>query len=364
MRISAHCAPPLAQLEPDSSIRKRLRGYKIVPIRPHLPSNQRLQSEINNILNGNEEPTRPTQREVIDVVVRLLELLERAESGKVTAPDEDNRESPDIDALVEIGERAFAIEHTRIEQFEEAAKEQAFVDRHKAALDDVRTALQARLPRGWYELQIHGPISGPEKLLPRLFAKLVDEVVQVAGQLVDPSSPGTNIRAGKVTLNRGRIDYRVVRSFDPADGPNPVLRLAVLRRFPGNDEREARRAVVGRLLAGKCAKLARYRDEGCTTVLVLEDTALMATPHPLLLLAGAEVRNHYAEMTDILVAVSCESDIWDLQCIRTGDPLSRDLFKTNWWIWDPVEHRLIQRPSDNGSRAAIYAARRQSASDK
>lgn len=314
---------------------------------------------MNGILDGNQRRASPTQREVIDAAIRLLERLQDAASGHVTVPDESNRQTPDIDALVEIGEAPFAIEHTRIEQFEEATKEQAFIAQQEPLLAAMQTSLQARLPCGWYELQLHSPINAPKKALTKLFAQLADDVVLVARQLATPAAPGTNIRMGKVTLDRAHIDYRLVRGLDPVDGPNPFLRVVVLRRFPGNDEREARRAVVRRLLADKCAKLKPYRDDGCTTVLVLEDTAFMASPYLLLPLAGAEVRDHHAGATDILIVMNCETDIWSLQFVRTGDALTRELYETNWWIWDPLDHRLIQRSEGTGSRAAMYAAREQ-----
>ena len=133
----------------------------------------------------------------------------------------------------------------------------------------------------------------------------------------------------------------------------------MLRRFPGNDEREARRAVLERLLANRCAKLKRYRDDGCTTVLVLEDTAFMATPYLLLLLAGSEVRDRHIGTTDILIVINCETDIWSLQYVRTGDSLTREIYKTNWWIWDPIEDRVLLRPWEKDDRQVMLEAREQ-----
>lgn len=299
----------------------------------------------------------PSQAQVVNVAVRLLEQLEGAKSGEVTVPDKHNRETPDIDGLVNIGTRTFAIEHTRVEQFLDATKEHVFLSRQQAELDRMHAALLARLPPGSYELQIIGPIAARRRTVALLFDDLVAEVAKAARGVPLPPPPGPNIRTGTVSRGVDQVEYRLVRGFDPVGAPSPSLKVSVLRRFPGGDERDARLAVVTRLLEPKCTKLAPYRDQGHTTVLVLEDTAFMASPYLLLLLAGAVVRDHYADTTDMLIVVSCESDIWDLQFARTGEELDRNLFKSNWWVWDPVDQRVVQQTPERGGREAMYHAR-------
>lgn len=262
---------------------------------------------------------------VCDAVVRTLEKWTRETRSDIRYPDKEGSYPP-VDLRVRLGTQDYAIEHTRIQSFENQI---ATVDVANQIIRHVRKHIPHPFPSlAYYELQFPIEVSIPKGRgrRPRALGNLV-----------------TWICANEQIL-RERNSDRILPLYNPYEANDRIRGIPLgfdcyfellhwpVARFilqdPGilsfrfilpSDQESQRLKSLRQTFSKKCPKLQKCKTEGARTVLVLEssDPGLMIYEFRgnLLpaLLAGCE------NAPDEIFLVKTSSDHWEVQLLKRDE---------------------------------------------
>ena len=261
-----------------------------------------------------------------DAVVKSLEKWTSATRASIRYPERDG-EGPPVDCRLKLGTHDYAIEHTRIEPFENEIK--ALV-----AFMEISRHVKSNIPNpfpssAYYELQLESEVSLPNGKATRNRAlnNLVEWVranerylrERNQDRLLLEHNPRFSDDCIQGTPEGFECTFALLR------WPDAVL----IRRKPGDlrfrfnypDDLEPLRAErLKRAFSEKCPKLDRCKTEGARTILVLESRGLghtnfdhIGTQLPMLL-AGHE------DAPDEIYLMDTETELWWLWLMkRDGD---------------------------------------------
>lgn len=214
---------------------------------------------------------------VCDAVVRTLEQWKRVGRSDMRHPEKDGI-GPPVDLRMRLADVEYAIEHTRIEGFENQIGTAVIFNR---IMRHIRTSIPDPFPGvAYYELQFPADVAFPKGK--SRTTKALDGLVEW-------------VRTHEVILRQRNAGRIVAGGYAPywandwvqgiPDGFNCEFRLLhwpiarLIRRKPGTlsfrlilpDDREgALKARLQRALSRKCPKLQACKKAGARTVLVLE----------------------------------------------------------------------------------------------
>ena len=218
----------------------------------------------------------------------------------VRHPDQEQRETAEVDVLVTIGRHEFAVEHTVLEASERV------IENYESVFVAIRERLEKTFPEGlpsqvgYYYLVLPVEVAfrdgkrARQKALKCLLgwirrnADALDDESQTnydlpgpgRGAFVAPQKLGFKIRRPQRDAVTARASETVEQPRDPEislrrwrasrDGlPHPAGSLKIIRSLP-EDTKEARRQRLRRAFSDKCPKLRKWAERGARTVLVLE----------------------------------------------------------------------------------------------
>ena len=255
-------------------------------------------------------------------MVRFLEWRAGETRHDVRCP-EALSEDPPVDLRFWLGVQGYAIEHTRIEAFEDQIAGDA---QFCQLIGPVKSALSGTLPGdAVYELVL--PIeTGFRKeftTLREAQCVLIAWVREIAASLhaKDAEDPSPERRADgahrrvsgtppgfpyEVTLYRGRLSHPT--RYKPGS--------LVVARFAPEDLRCGREARLRRALQDKCPKLYRCRAGGARTVLVLENNDLPLSNAIDILEALAPALDERGDAPHEIYLVETVSDSWFVHLIK------------------------------------------------
>ena len=265
--------------------------------------------------------------EACNAVRRHLERAKQDRCTDVRSPDKIG-EIPPVDLRCTLGREDYALEHTGIPLYRDQLREDAG---NEQLWTKLQAKLAGRLPGpGLYTIVWpHGMrLSRKNRTNHKWLKQLATEIITKGTRChAELSRDGTTHR--QIELD-GATDAPETRGFELVcwgpEGPcreNPApIDIAVTA--PPEMTRERSREIEA-ALEKKLPKLKRAKEEGATTVLVLETTDFMYTD------AGAIIR--YAR------AATAEHSAPDqTYLVETRK-------KSSWWIWDAAKREGYETPA-------------------
>ena len=278
-------------------------------------------SEATNIINWpgwNPPPMRTPINEgkACDAVVRFLEKQTGETRADIRHPERDGN-GPPVDLRLKLGDQEYAIEHTRIEPFEDQIKASLILYEINNYL---KRNISGALPGpAYYKLHVPMDIHLPEKKKKRSQAlKNLVEWIQTKAQYLHDRNASQSRLANNPHLADSQIKGKpegINCTIELLRWPNAVL----IRRKPGDFVAEficpptlegLRTDRLRRAFVAKCPKLKRCKEEGARTVLVLESRDIDLTRHDLI---GNQLPILLVEHTDVpdeIYLVETHSDLW------------------------------------------------------
>lgn len=268
------------------------------------------------------------ERKVCDAVVRVMEKRTGECRSEVRFPEEENP-GPQVDLSLTLGTRKFAIEHTRIEPYENQIKISLELNEIRVYME--KNLLESLPKPAYYELQVPIGFCLPE---------IKKERAQALKNLVDWVRASAKCLYHRNLLRMGRI-YRPHWSDDRVkgrpEGFNCEIELlrwthaVLIRRKPGYlgyrlfcpreySDLEVRRSDrLMRAFFKKLPKLQECKALGMRTVLVLEsrDGALTRFEHIGNLLPGLLAK--HPDAPDEIYLVQTDFDLWWVYPIKLGE---------------------------------------------
>lgn len=263
-------------------------------------------------------------------------------ASRPTKPDREERTKPAVDARFSIGSRRFAIEHTKLPTY----SGEFDADANWRGLKNSLEAMEDRLSRlvdedssyqAW--LPAHPRIARADR--GNLLA-LLEERIRHLMPTLGRTSPHNVLaeqlisRKSKMRVRLGRysadfLKYRSTKHFH-------------FERVPDFSESGERHKTILGAFKAKARKLALERSAGHVAVLVLEWSPTIATPYIPVLVAGKILQRFFRDSVDRVAVISTAERIWSIQHIDGSQPPTREIFKTNWWLYDPETERAWRRP--------------------
>jgi hypothetical protein len=262
----------------------------------------------------------------------LLETIEGAsvENGGYK-PDALNRSEQDVDWVCRIGTKSFALEHTRIETF---AREFELGSLWRNKLASPLAVFEAEMneslsDKGFFLLGIYG--APAKSSFPKCIPQLKDWLLATVPSL-GLKFP-QNIAIKKITREDNfPVNVRLTRY----PGPLPYLnapRNFMIQRMVKFDEVGERRSIIERAFRKKTQKLAKYKQQGHISVLVLDSTAEMATGAIPIIFAAKELKK-YMHAVDQVITIERDASVWGLRLADAHTLIDRSLIN-RWWEYRP-----------------------------
>ncbi len=299
-----------------------------------------------------------SQEEVLDVAVALLERLRGDTSGPSFAPDRTNRETKDVDRVVEIGGELFALEHTSVDYSPQARRVSVFWREVSPSVVDLRDRLVQKIQEGEFCVAFWDQPLGPRRDVQLFLAAVADWVTEVAptlesgvlGTLMKKIEAGS--MSGKVRISRSPWPQRpaVVNLF--AFDSRPLGAKAGAMSDIASQTATLRRAFAHKVPG----KLAQYKQDGYTTVLVLQDVRTEATGFDGLRLGTHLMQTEHAQGLDLIMVVHADEFPWSVAWSNQTSINERALWRTNWWLWVPGDRVLVQNDWELGCRPTVERA--------
>ena len=253
----------------------------------------------------------------LNVIKEVLEFLSKTINVSykiIEYPDESERNLPACDALVLVGIRNVAVEHTSIDSIPSQRRDD---QRFMALLGPLKSELAGKLPTpGHYQLvipmnAIHTGIDWADVCLRiREWCQKVAPNLGIGGSSTAPRHFVREVPQGtpfEVTLYRwpGRDGQFKIARLCPADLANQ------------------RKEVICQALISRGAKVARYRNSGFRTILVLEsnDIALANASDIGQAFVNAMKKFDSAELPDEVYLIETEGEPHYLHCLKFGDKI-------------------------------------------
>jgi hypothetical protein len=199
--------------------------------------------------------------------IAILNILTGMQYEKIESPDDRNRQTPDVDFLLESngGERdTIAVEHTILESFERQIR---YVNRSYDIVESINDGCKNSIPADRYYF-----LGIPPGLVDSLVGKIRKHIIVALITWVENSVQDLRID------NNVYTDYEGHKISLICGGSHPQLNGNVWRAplRPENDEiLQAQR--FSRAIKDKLPKLWQYKKRNIKTALLLEDIASIAS---------------------------------------------------------------------------------------
>lgn len=262
---------------------------------------------------------------------RLLAAIEGVPAKCRYKPDALNRREQEVDWVCRIGTKWFALEHTRIETF---AKEFELGSLWRNKLADPIADLEAEMNIAFKHLGFFllGIYDEPAKhSLPKLIPQLREWLLATAPNLGLAFPQNISIRKAN-REDRFPANVRLTR----IPGPLPYLNVPenfMIQRMVKFDEAGECRSIIERAFRNKALKLAKYKQQGCISVLVLDWSTEMATG-VIPIVPAAKALKSYTGAVDQVITVGRHEGMWGLHRAETHAFIDRSLIN-RWWDYQP-----------------------------
>jgi len=206
---------------------------------------------------------KENEQNACEAFIAILYALTGVKYTERESPDELNRQTPDVDFLLEsIGDESatIAVEHTILEFFEGQI---GYVNRSYDVVGSINASCRKRIPADRYYFLTIPPMT-VDSLVGKSRIRFVDNlsswVAESAQRLLIDSHTQTDYEGHKITLM--------------CSGSHPQLNGNVWRapQHPENHEIMQTQRLV-RAIGDKLPKLRQYKERGFKTALLLEDIA-------------------------------------------------------------------------------------------
>ncbi len=267
-----------------------------------------------------------------DAVVKVLEKRTCETRADIRHPERD-LVGPPVDLRLKLGVQEYAIEHTRIEPFENQIKS-ALVSREIS--DYIERSLSGRLPGPmYYELHVPPDVCLPEKKDKRNQAlRNLADWIQKNAQVMHERNIGRTVPAYS--------PYHVISPYCWPDdcikrkpmGFNCAVELlrwphaVPIRRKPGcivtrlinpNELEDLRTTRIRRAFSDKFPKLACCKAEGARTVLVMENRDLALTRFDLVGNQLPELLAEHSDQPDEIYLLETWTNLWWVFLMKRDD---------------------------------------------
>jgi len=252
-------------------------------------------------------------KKVLDFLSRTINL-----ACEITGfPDEIERNSPACDVSAIVGNREVAVEHTSIDSYPSQRKDD---NRFRKVLGPLENELAGKLPApGHYQLGVNinviptGINWDNVRLRIREWCQKVAPTLEIGDPFTAPRHFVRETPEGvpfEVTLGR----------WPRRDGQFKVVRF-----FPEDLERQRTEAIY-QALASRGPKVAKYRDRGFRTILILESDDIALANDSDIGQAFVNTINKCGStpLPDEVYLVQSEVEPYDFYCLKFGDTLFPD----------------------------------------
>lgn len=266
------------------------------------------------------------ERKVCDAVARVLESRTKLSRTNTACPEKEGK-GPPIDYRIDLGNRTYAIEHTRVEAFER----QIDGGLHFSALvGPIEDGLSGKMPRpGIYYMTF--PIDPCAQLKPKNLPKVRQALIDFAkkaGQELHAEAPTRQDRTrkphGHYGVRKAKLDgvpfeVTLARRVHWSESGDADGMLFVQRWAPSTVE-ELRRARIGKAFDDKFPKLAECKEQGAVSILVLESDDIALTNHALVAAAiEAEIADYSNSPDEILFVNTTIESQWTVWSLQRGE---------------------------------------------
>ena len=262
---------------------------------------------------------------VCDAVLRLLEMHTGEARSNVFRPDA-NGDGPPVELRFMLGERDYAIEHTRIEAFEDQIRmDNEFHELVMPIIEELSGILPGPAIYTIY-FPINARVGGTAKPLGELRNNLTLWVRQHARRLheVNTENP-VRFRWPRGIISQYQsvppgFPYEVTLRRE-AHWARSTQHHGVLypSRFAPNDIENLRADRLRKALATKCPKLQACKHQGAHTILIFEDGDISLSNHVLIGDQLGDVLTERTDLPDGIYLVKTCFETWDIRPLKLGD---------------------------------------------
>lgn len=240
-----------------------------------------------------------------DFIVRRKNLRIR----KIDYPDENNRNTPAVDMLIECSDVEIVLEHTKIESYPEQ-----IADNHRIRqlLEPIKTELEGQLPvPGHYELTIAiGAVKGAKQV--KFIQKNIIDWIKEKAPLLKVGSPDVAPdHYIKERLTGVPFETTLYR-WPGRDGK------LFYSRFAPEDLEEMRKQRISKALKEKCPKLIKARESNRISVLLLESDDICLANPLLISKALAKEIGSRSDVPDEIYLIETAIKPWLVSVMKEG----------------------------------------------
>lgn len=252
-----------------------------------------------------------------EVIIEVLEFLSKTINlgyKILKYPDEIERKLPACDMLATVGSRNVAIEHTSIDSFPFQRRDN---DWFIKCLGPLKNELAGKLPApGHYRLSVHvnviptGVKWDDVRLSIRRWCQKVAPTLEIGDSF-------TAHRHFVREMPQG-VPFKVTLSRRP--GQNGQFKID---RFSPEDLKSQSIEVIRQALVSRGTKVAKDRNDGSRTILILESNDIILADYSDIGQAFVSAINEFKSMQllDEVYLVETEAAPWDVYCLKFGDTL-------------------------------------------
>ena len=259
-----------------------------------------------------------------DAVVRSLERRTGHDRADLWCP-EKARADPPVELRFKLGNRHYAMEHTRIEAFEHQIQTGV---RFAQVVEPVIEALNGRLPgQAIYELHfpLHTSLNANERRLKELQRRLTEWTRENATKLHEKSCDAA---AEQATSQRRTVSIADTPPGFPYEvtlhrwgrrglGKREQGWLGAARVAPENME-PSRTTRLRKALEDKRRKLRMCKGQGAQTILVLETDDIALSNHVIIGEALLKALEGYTDAADEIYLVETQLEPWIVRRMKHG----------------------------------------------
>lgn len=255
-----------------------------------------------------------TERKIIKEVLEFLSKTINVSYKIVGYPDESERNLPACDSLACVGIKKVAVEHTSIDSVPfQRRDDQRFIK----LLEPLEKELTGKLPTpGHYQLVIHMNTIPTGINWADVRLRILQWCLKVAPN-IEIGSPCTAPRHFIREVLRGVPFEVTLYRWTGRDGKFQIA------RFCPADLTNQRTEVISQALISRGAKVARYRNSGFRTILILEsnDISLANASDIGQSFVNAMKKADSVKLPDEVYLVETEAEPYYFHCLKFGDEI-------------------------------------------
>lgn len=263
---------------------------------------------------GRSEPNN--EQELCGAVAALLAQRRDESVLKAEAVDAIVRDRPAVETIYHTKSTRFAVEHTRVESFPNHI---GLGKRFAQLLGSLESQLAGKLPGVFFLIVGVGQARVRSADQPTVRASLTAWILEKAATLEPAERVGPHGTC-EVTATPDGVPFEVTlhRDCDYDSG------LFIIQSLTG-DRQQLRREAIARSLNNKCPKLKVARDDGCTSVLILESDDISLANRVVIAESAATELARRTDQPDIVVWARTSTRPWKGALIKDGERLYPDV---------------------------------------